>query len=215
MSDSGGKEEIEEVLSSVRRLVSTGNRPAPEGAATAGVTPHAGDRLVLSPSLRVDAAQRPAEEDAAAPQEGAKALKARIAELEEIVARQNDQWDPDNALSHANSGGPVAPLPWADDLEGGTGSDDDRTARQGAPATGSAVDATSGNAGAEQRAAAADAVNGLLADGGDTLDEDALRDLVADIVRQELQGALGERITRNVRKLVRREIHRALDSQGL
>ena len=45
------------------------------------------------------------------------------------------------------------------------------------------------------------------------LDEEALRDLVAEIVRQELQGALGERITRNVRKLVRREIHRALTSQ--
>ncbi|WP_281856091.1 hypothetical protein [Litoreibacter halocynthiae] len=42
------------------------------------------------------------------------------------------------------------------------------------------------------------------------VDEDALRDLVADIVRQELTGELGERITRNVRKLVRREIHRAV-----
>lgn len=42
------------------------------------------------------------------------------------------------------------------------------------------------------------------------LDEEALRDLVAEIVRQELTGELGERITRNVRKLVRREIHRAL-----
>ena len=51
--------------------------------------------------------------------------------------------------------------------------------------------------------------------GGDdtVLDEETLRELVADIVRQELQGALGERITRNVRKLVRREIHRALSSQ--
>jgi len=38
---------------------------------------------------------------------------------------------------------------------------------------------------------------------------------VIEIVRQELQGELGERITRNVRKLVRREIHRALLSQGL
>ncbi|SEM78692.1 hypothetical protein [Palleronia pelagia] len=42
------------------------------------------------------------------------------------------------------------------------------------------------------------------------LDEAALRDLVAEIVREELQGALGERITRNVRKLVRREIMRAI-----
>lgn len=47
------------------------------------------------------------------------------------------------------------------------------------------------------------------------LDEDALRDLIAEIIRQELQGALGERITRNVRKLVRREIHRALASQEI
>lgn len=45
------------------------------------------------------------------------------------------------------------------------------------------------------------------------LDEEALRELVAEIVRQELQGVLGERITRNVRKLVRREIHRVLMSQ--
>ncbi len=45
------------------------------------------------------------------------------------------------------------------------------------------------------------------------IDEEILRELVGDIVRQELQGALGERITRNVRKLVRREIHRMLISQ--
>ncbi|TMV09613.1 hypothetical protein FGK63_00660 [Ruegeria sediminis] len=47
------------------------------------------------------------------------------------------------------------------------------------------------------------------------LDEEALRILVADIVREELQGALGERITRNVRKLVRREILNALATRDL
>lgn len=47
------------------------------------------------------------------------------------------------------------------------------------------------------------------------IDEAMLREMVADIVRQELQGALGERITRNVRKLVRREIHRALAAHDL
>jgi hypothetical protein len=46
------------------------------------------------------------------------------------------------------------------------------------------------------------------------VDADALRDLVAEIIRQELQGALGERITRNVRKLVRREINRVLESRS-
>lgn len=46
------------------------------------------------------------------------------------------------------------------------------------------------------------------------LDEEMLRDLVGEIVRQELQGPLGERITRNVRKLVRREINRAMTSRS-
>lgn len=47
------------------------------------------------------------------------------------------------------------------------------------------------------------------------IDEEILRDMVAEIVRQELQGSLGERITRNVRKLVRREIHRAMAAREL
>lgn len=41
------------------------------------------------------------------------------------------------------------------------------------------------------------------------LDELALRALVAEIVREELRGELGARATRNIRKLVRREILRA------
>ncbi|MFD3190261.1 hypothetical protein ACFMPD_08295 [Sedimentitalea sp. HM32M-2] len=50
----------------------------------------------------------------------------------------------------------------------------------------------------------------MSVDDGFALDDEALRDMVADVVREELHGALGERITRNVRKLVRREINRAL-----
>ncbi|MCW9043506.1 MAG: hypothetical protein OQK05_09215 [Pseudopelagicola sp.] len=59
------------------------------------------------------------------------------------------------------------------------------------------------------------ALDDLAGDDAMELDEAVLRDMVADIVRQELQGALGERITRNVRKLVRREIHRALAAHEL
>ncbi|MDC1500086.1 hypothetical protein N8388_02380 [Octadecabacter sp.] len=58
-----------------------------------------------------------------------------------------------------------------------------------------------------------DDLDGLLDVGGATLDEESLRDLVASVVREELTGPLGERITRNVRKLVRREIYRILSSQ--
>ena len=42
------------------------------------------------------------------------------------------------------------------------------------------------------------------------IDEETLRAIVSDVLREELQGALGERITRNVRKLVRREIKQVL-----
>ncbi len=45
------------------------------------------------------------------------------------------------------------------------------------------------------------------------VDEATLRRLVHEVVREELQGNLGERITRNVRKLVRREIHNILTTQ--
>ena len=48
-----------------------------------------------------------------------------------------------------------------------------------------------------------------------TYDEQVLRDLVRDLIREELQGALGERITRNVRKLVRAEIARVIATQDL
>lgn len=47
------------------------------------------------------------------------------------------------------------------------------------------------------------------------LGDDALKAKVAQLIRQELQGELGERITRNVRKLVRREIKRALDTRDI
>lgn len=40
-------------------------------------------------------------------------------------------------------------------------------------------------------------------------DDAALRALIAEIVREELRGELGARITRNVRKLVRAELARA------
>ena len=49
-----------------------------------------------------------------------------------------------------------------------------------------------------------------LDDTAEFLNEDILREIVRDMIREELQGKLGERITRNVRKLVRAEVNRAL-----
>ncbi len=44
-------------------------------------------------------------------------------------------------------------------------------------------------------------------------DEDMLRDLITQVVRSELEGELGERMTRNIRKLVRREVFSILESR--
>ena len=58
--------------------------------------------------------------------------------------------------------------------------------------------------------AAAPGANDLRSIDTRILEEEVLRRIVAEAVREELQGALGERITRNVRKLVRREIRLVL-----
>lgn len=93
---------------------------------------------------------------------------------------------------------------------------DDATGFEAAPEAGDSiakgVEETTLDAVVTETGAAAAAA---LAEQAPTLDEEALRELVSEIVRAELQGALGERITRNVRKLVRREIHRALTAQEL
>jgi hypothetical protein len=47
--------------------------------------------------------------------------------------------------------------------------------------------------------------------GAPILDEEALRAVVNAIVREELQGELGDRISRNLRKLIRRELSQALE----
>ncbi|WP_146193136.1 hypothetical protein [Maritimibacter sp. 55A14] len=55
---------------------------------------------------------------------------------------------------------------------------------------------------------------GLFDENGESiLDEEALREMIVQTVREQLTGELGERMTRNVRKLVRREIQRALASR--
>ncbi|WP_417727952.1 hypothetical protein [Roseovarius sp.] len=145
-------------------------------------------------------------------------LGQQAAEFETLVAERDDQWEPDGASGDDYAGGPVSALKWPEAKEP---SDEDETSVD--PDWAEADDLASERQTQDWKAAdeaQERAVNASDPDHGESLllddailDEDALRDLVAEIVRQELQGALGERITRNVRKLVRREIHRALTSQ--
>lgn len=147
-------------------------------------------------------------------------LETRIAEVEAAVAARDDQWEPDGESGDAYAGGPVSALPWVDHATvepGGKPADEAEILSDPEP------EPEPVSVEAEKPGEHPIGATPPPADGGRSgdewyaddaiLDEEALRDLVSNIVREELQGALGERITRNVRKLVRREIHRALMSQ--
>ena len=148
--------------------------------------------------------------DAASPDDAALAeasladtLSAKIQALETAIAQAPDQqWEPDGSGEEDNfAGAAFKTMRWRDHA--------DPKARPHQPGREpETVDATyeSEEAAFEPEPAIPDEA---------VMDEEALRELVRDIVRQELRGALGERITRNVRKLVRREIHRAMTAQDL
>ncbi|MDQ7069429.1 MAG: hypothetical protein Q9M48_01545 [Rhodobacterales bacterium] len=179
-------------------------------------------------------------------------LETRIAEVEDAVADQDDQWEPDGEGQGDNAATPVEALQWEDHVE--PSQDDQAAGYQGDSSLYQSPDQYQenwqghGEDESDETQADEDNVDVISAQTDDLqdgfshensenaepvtsegqeadvdlfgvdeaiVDEDMLREMVSEIVRQELQGALGERITRNVRKLVRREIHRALASQEL
>ena len=258
MSDPVTNVAIEDVLSSIRRLVSEDSRVRPSDAPvdqdgdTDATTP-APDmpgRLVLTPALRVADAEpgpeadaqtvaEPEAQDAAgdgdhqgeppdavSPDDAAQDSDARdaaIAHVGEALAWEDHHEDelPDPAPevageqmtpAHADHGAEAdADMDdETDPAQAGTGdfvfSSTRDTAMPGGDSAG--YDAPEASLGP-------DGQDSLFGEDEAILDEEMLREMVAEIVRQELQGALGERITRNVRKLVRREIQRALARHDL
>ena len=95
-------------------------------------------------------------------------------------------------------------------------------AEASAPAPAPAADGTGGREGAVPLrpvpAGETPGKSGELVEDDDLyLDLDLLREMIADVVHEELRGRLGETITRNLRRMIRAEIERALlrqDPQG-
>ncbi|WP_323783772.1 hypothetical protein [Leisingera sp.] len=162
----------------------------------------------------------------------------KIAELEARSARgknqDQQQWEPDSQTEAPFAGTVPDTIEWRDEplsarragpqAGGGASAADDAPQDAGAEVLpgpgvndGSTVARaeTVAEAAVAEAAAAGAALETLTESADGYLDEDSLRELVASIVREELQGPLGERITRNVRKLVRREIQRALAAHDL
>lgn len=141
---------------------------------------------------------------------GTEPLGAKIEALETVVGDTDEQWEPDGVGADDYSGTSVETLTWEDHTEDDSETEeylDDHVDPALEPATDD-LDPMP-----EEPVPGQGLGADVLASDEAIMDEDALRELVSDIVREELQGALGERITRNVRKLVRREIHRAMTAQ--
>lgn len=163
-------------------------------------------------------------------------LNAKIEALETAIGNIADTWEPDEPGSDEYSGTIAPAMAWEDDVDqdamGAPLDDDDEhedehnedhgkdsaseaAAKHAAPPDVAPEPQPEIKSERPSQRDMADEDTFAFASDDQLIDEEALRDLVSDIVRAELQGALGERITRNVRKLVRREIHRALTAQEL
>jgi hypothetical protein len=239
--------DVEDFVSSVRRLVSVDERPRPVSRDLAQ------DRLVLGPAFRVvpdapDPATTllltvPAEEiesAAPAPQAGAGAAVPHLSLTFEDDWEEEIWSEPELPLSELALGAEEAEVI----AETGPGTADAGAAPAG---TADAAEGRRAGAGADRLGgdrAAAGSENAVVADAGSpaapattrpgvlklsaedmltdgegnpltVLDEAALQQIIRQLIREELKGVLGERITQSVRKLVRAEINRALAAHAL
>ena len=212
MSDPVKTEDIEDVLSSIRRLVSEEPRPRAPRAVEAPSQP---GKLVLTPAFRVaeEAANAPTPaEEQAAPEAGAgpeadEGTENPVPMFVHVAAVES--------VSPEAEGKDATPLrERVAELEAAvaeSGGDWEPDGSEDAPQTVPLARFTI--RGEREKAAEGAALDEGVEE--TVLDEEALREMVADIVRQELQGEMGKRITSNVRKLVRQEINRALASRDL
>ncbi len=133
-------------------------------------------------------------------------VENKIAALEAAVTSQPEEWE-------ADEGEAFAPDAWAASAFQTPSTDSPESTPE------SATDPSQERA--EMVAALAKEVEEAIGIGAAPqnpvaeMDVETLRIMVSQMIRQELAGELGEKITRNVRKLVRREINRVLASKDL
>lgn len=230
MSNNSNTDEIDEVMSSVRRLVLNNDRTDTETKATdASKSVQPPERFVLTPALRVgDDDEAAADVEATPPQpadnvlhldpsaraDGLGGLEATLAELEAAVTKQPEDWE-------ADEGEPLNTTDWA--VSAFATPEATSFFEPATPADQIADDApiqaaTSGDDevfNADGTFQPDDELKAFFPKHDGEIDQAALRELIVEIVHEELTGEVGERITRNVRKLVRREINQMLAARKL
>ena len=233
MNEALSRREIEDVLSSIRKLVS--HAPERSGEAASGDDSAAGPAagtLVLTSALRVadgpNAAPPPdqGQDGASALPEGApkdmvpsfepapeaeNAAAASTARTRAALDALRSTIHPEPDAAPESSDHAAQPEPPESRAAGGV-VDDALEATLARLEQALSSSSQSSAAAADQKAA-----SGAAADGSDdpVIDEAMLYQIVGHIVRQELQGELGEKITRNIRKLVRAEVARELHLRNL
>lgn len=220
MSETVSNVEIEDVLSSIRRLVSENASGGDNIGAQNSGNANLAEKLVLTPAFRVldgggadenRPAARAAQEadEAPAPEavqpeptpDSGSDLEQKIAALEAAIGDTYDEWEPDGSEEEVAEAEPEV-------LTRATPAHREAEAEAGIILEATAQEVFE----VEPEAMPEPAAEEQNSDPDDTtyLDEDALRDMVSILVREELQGHIGEKITRSVRRLVRREIQRTL-----
>jgi hypothetical protein len=125
--------------------------------------------------------------------------------------RQDDVWQDDDAAGLLDGAGAVFAeddSDWADAADAEVIASLDQLDAQN-------LDAQKPDMQAPEATTSAEVLPGVAQEEDNIFSEQVLRELVRDLIREQLQGDLGERITRNIRKLVKAEIARALAVHAL
>ncbi len=172
--------------------------------------PLTSEELVETPDINSHEVDWPAEIATAPESDDAGPLEDRVAELEAAVSDSSVEFEPDLGDAVEDMGPAVFLRQRAEQAPEAEQNWDEVAAE-----ISDFVDAERAIDGTAVDEASEDNDLNLGNDEDTLIDEDMLRDLVVRLVREELQGAVGEKITRSVRRLVRREVERAITLKGL
>ena len=183
--------DLKDVLASLKSIITDESETVKE-VAVSGV----GGKLILAPSLRVA--------DDASDDEGQRKemLEEKISLREEMIIETNGLWEPDAARQDDNAGSPLTGVPTeeiADAAFGDMSFDISDVADENLLIKNDHEEVDRGEHDIEEASVPPWSV-----------DYETLKPMVADIIRGELRGVLGEKITANIRSMVRREIEIAI-----
>lgn len=214
MNEPLGKSELSDVLTSLKKLVADD----PEAEASRKEEQHGfKKKLFLGPALRVADDQNIPREASG----GAQSLQDKILRLEELISHAEGLWDPDNAGKDEYAGRCVSDLPWKKFVDTSK-SDFDLPIDLNAIYDEGAISGPEPEVLVENDLAPdpeTDARDDYTNNPETNVEEpmlslnlEMLKQVVSEVLHEDLRGPTGEKITSNIRRLVREEIKAILQS---